>query len=159
MDVWLGPWAEHNPFKLHIPWSFGTDLWTRIKFSDQVYGHVYLSSEVWPSVSSGVDVWIEAMMFGKSTLSVGRSWMPLWGTRHSFILNYLLFERIELQAGVQSLTAYASERSVWTPFGGVNVSQRALGIGFYGQSHPVLGWSMGASLRWESRKVAETTKR
>lgn len=158
VDVWIGPWTEHNPFNLHVPWSFGTDLWTRIKFSDQVYGHVYLSSEVWPSVSSGVDVWIEAMLFSKSILTVGRSWIPLWGTRHSLILRHGLFERIHLQAGLQSLAAYASERSVWTPFGGVSVSQHALGIGFYGQSHPVLGWSMGASLRWELRNIMETTK-
>lgn len=151
VDVWIGPWAEHNPFKLQLPWSFGTDLWTRIKFSDQIYGHVYLSSEVWPSVSSGVDVWVEAIFMSKSTVTVGRSWMPLWGTRHSLILRHGLFERIHLQVGLQALAAYASERSVWTQFGGVSLSQRAIGIGFYGEIHPVLGWSMGASLRWEPR--------
>lgn len=151
VDLWLGPWAEQNPFKRHLPWSFGTDLWTRIKFSNKVNGHVYLSSEVWPRVSSGVDVWVEVVMFSQSTLSVGRSWMPLWGTRHSMVLNHQLFERVQLKTGIQSLVAYASERRLWTQFGGVSLSQHGLSIGFHGQHHPALGWSMGASLRWELR--------
>lgn len=151
VDFWLGPWAEQNPFKIDLPWSFGTDLWTRIKFSDQVFGHVYLSSEVWPRVSSGVDVWVEAKVLQNTWLNVGRSWMPLWGTRHSMVLNHQLFERVQLKSGIQSLVAYASERRLWTQFGGVGISQYGLIIGFHGQRHPALGWSLGASLRWELR--------
>jgi hypothetical protein len=151
VDVWLGPWAEYNPFNVDIPWSYGTDLWTRIKFSDKMYGHLYLSSEVWPSVSSGIDIWVEAKVLRDTWLNVGRSWMPLWGTRHSVALSIGLVQRVDIRLGIQSLATYASERKTWTQFGGLSVSSRALGIGFRGQLHPVLGWSMGASLRWEPR--------
>ena len=151
VDLWIGPWIEHNPYSLHRKESVGSDLWTRIQLSELFYADLYLSSQVWPTISSGFDIWIEFRPFLNSTLSVGHSWMTLWGTKNSVSWTTQLQNIMRIHVGVTAFSPNVIDDLFWTQSAGILIQHRSIGLGFQAERHPILGWSLGAIIQWLPR--------
>lgn len=151
VDLWVGPWIEHNPYSLHRKESVGSDLWTQIRISELLHAHLYLSSQVWPTIASGFDIWIEFRPLVNSTLSVGHSWMTLWGTRNSMLWTSQLHKMMRIHVGVMAISPNVIDDLFWTQSAGILIQHRSIGLGFQAERHPVLGWSLGAIIQWLPR--------
>lgn len=148
VDLWIGPWIEHNPYSLDRKKSMGSDLWTRIRLSELLFAHLYLSSQVWPTISSGFDLWIEFRPSLNSTLSIGQSWMTLWGSRNSILLASRIDKMIRMHVGATAISPTVVDELFWTQSAGIFVHIHGVELGFHTERHPVLGWSLGALIRW-----------